>query len=52
MSGMLYLTWRYLSYNRWKTSILVGSIMLIIYLPVGLNVVVEQSGRRPRPPRP
>lgn len=24
--------------------ILVGSIMLIIYLPVGLNVVVEQSG--------
>ena len=44
MSGMLYLAWRYLAYNRWKTSILVGSIMLIIYLPVGLNVVVEQSG--------
>ncbi len=44
MNGMFYLAWRYLSYNRWKTSILVGSIMLIIYLPVGLNVVVEQSG--------
>ena len=44
MSGTFYLAWRYLSYNRWKTSILVGSIMLIIYLPVGLNVVVEQSG--------
>ncbi len=44
MSGMFYLAWRYLAYNRWKTSILVGSIMLIIYLPVGLNVVVEQSG--------
>jgi len=43
MSGMFYLAWRYLSYNRWKTSILVGSITLIIYLPVGLNVVVEQS---------
>ncbi len=44
MKGILYLAWRYLSYNRWKTIILVGSIMLIIYLPVGLNVVVEQSG--------
>jgi putative ABC transport system permease protein len=44
MNGVLYLAWRYLAYNRWKTTILVGSIMLIIYLPVGLNVVVEQSG--------
>lgn len=45
MNGILYLAWRYLAYNRWKTMILVGSIMLIIYLPVGLNVVVEQSGQ-------
>jgi len=45
MNGILYLAWRYLAYNRWKTTILVGSIMLIIYLPVGLNVVVEQSGQ-------
>ena len=44
MSGIFYLAWRYLTYNRWKTSILVGSIMLITYLPVGLNVVVRQSG--------
>ncbi len=44
MGGILYLAWRYLAYNRWKTIILVGSIMLIIYLPVGLNVVVTQSG--------
>jgi putative ABC transport system permease protein len=44
VNGVLYLAWRYLAYNRWKTTILVGSIMLIIYLPVGLNVVVEQSG--------
>ena len=44
MNGVLYLAWRYLASNRWKTTILVGSIMLIIYLPVGLNVVVEQSG--------
>ena len=45
MKGILYLAWRYLSYHRWKTTILVGSIMLIIYLPVGLNVVVAQSGQ-------
>ncbi len=45
MNGIIYLAWRYLAYNRWKTTILVGSIMLIIYLPVGLNVVVEQSGQ-------
>ena len=45
MNGVLYLAWRYLAYNRWKTTILVGSIMLIIYLPVGLNVVVKQSGQ-------
>lgn len=44
MSGIFYLAWRYLAYNRWKTVILVCSIMLIIYLPVGLNVVVKQSG--------
>ena len=43
MRDVLYLAWRYLAYHRWKTGILVASIMLIIYLPVGLNVVVEQS---------
>ncbi len=45
MSGVLYLAWRYLVYNRLKTAILVTSIMLIIYLPVDLNVVVEQSAQ-------
>lgn len=43
MRDVLYLAWRYLVYHRFKTGILVTSIMLIIYLPVGLNVVVEQS---------
>ncbi|MGI9248959.1 MAG: ABC transporter permease [Woeseiaceae bacterium] len=43
MRDVLYLAWRYLVYHRFKTAILVTSIMLIIYLPVGLNVVVEQS---------
>ena len=44
MTDVLFLAWRYLAYHRFKTAVLVASITLIIYLPVGLNVVVEQSG--------
>jgi putative ABC transport system permease protein len=39
----LYLAWRYLVYHRIKTAILVTSITLIVFLPVGLNVLVGQS---------
>jgi putative ABC transport system permease protein len=39
----LYLAWRYLAYHRIKTAILVSSIALIAYLPVGLRVLVAQS---------
>jgi putative ABC transport system permease protein len=40
---ILYLAWRYLVYHRIKTAVLVSSVTLIIYLPVGLNVLVTQS---------
>ena len=43
MRDVLYLAWRYLGYHRLKTAILVTSITLIAYLPVGLNVLVTQS---------
>ena len=43
MSGILYLVWRYLTYHRLKSVILIGSLALIVYLPVGLNVLVAQS---------
>ena len=43
MRDTLYLAWRYLRYHRIKTAILIASITLIIYLPVGLNVLVGQS---------
>ena len=43
MSGPLYLAWRYLAHHRAKTAILVISIALILFLPVGLRVLVEQS---------
>jgi putative ABC transport system permease protein len=43
VTGTLYLAWRYLVYHRVKTAILVTSITLIVYLPVGLDVLVSQS---------
>ena len=43
MKEALYLAWRYLAYHRIKTAILVTSITLIVFLPVGLNVLVGQS---------
>jgi putative ABC transport system permease protein len=46
MRGSLYLAWRYLAYHRYKTAILVTSITLIVYLPVGLQVVVGQSAEQ------
>ena len=43
MFEILYMAWRYLLYHKVKSAILVVSITLIIYLPVGLKVVVDQS---------
>ena len=43
MRDVLFLAWRYLAHNRVKTGVLVGSIMLIVYLPVALRVLVQQS---------
>jgi len=43
MKDILFLAWRYLAHNRVKTGVLVGSIMLIVYLPVALRVLVSQS---------
>jgi len=43
MKDVLFLAWRYLAHNRVKTVVLVSSIMLIVYLPVALRVLVNQS---------
>lgn len=45
MKHILYLAWKYLSFNRVKTIVLVGSISLILFLPAGLYVLVEQGGK-------
>jgi len=46
MSCTLYLAWRYVVFHRLKTAILVTSIALILYLPVGLRVLVSQSSQQ------
>jgi putative ABC transport system permease protein len=46
MKQTLYLAWRYLAFHRFKTAILVTSITLIVYLPIGLRVLVDQSSRQ------
>jgi putative ABC transport system permease protein len=43
MIGSLYLAWRYVAYHRVKTVILVTSIALILFLPFGLRVLVDES---------
>jgi putative ABC transport system permease protein len=43
MRDVLYMAWRYLAYNRIKTIILILSLTLIIFLPAGLKILVNQS---------
>jgi len=43
MNHVLFLAWQYLKYFWVKTIILVISISLIAFIPVGLQVVVEQA---------
>jgi putative ABC transport system permease protein len=45
MKNVLYLAWRYLRWHRWKALILVTAITLVLYLPMGLQQVVEQTAR-------
>ncbi len=45
MSGILYMAWRYVTFHRGKTAVLVLSIAVIVYLPAGLRVLVRQSER-------
>jgi len=48
MSDVLYLAWRYLAYHKFKAAVMVASIALIVYLPLGLNILMEQSARQLR----
>jgi putative ABC transport system permease protein len=43
VKGVLYLAWCYLRWHRWKTLILTVAVTLVLYLPLGLQLVVEQT---------
>ena len=46
MSDVLYLAWRYLAYHRFKAGLLVAAIALVLYLPIGLNILVQRGSRQ------
>ena len=46
MIETFYMAWRYLAFHKLKTCILVTSVGLIVYLPIGLRVLVDQSSRQ------
>ena len=43
MNGALFLGWRYLAHHRFKSSILVASITLMLFLPVATRLLVEDT---------
>jgi len=43
MNDILYMAWRYVRFHWGKTVLLVSVISLVLFLPAGLNVVVEQG---------
>jgi putative ABC transport system permease protein len=45
MNHVLYLAWRYVRFHWGKTVLLVSAISLVLFLPAGLHVVVEQGAR-------
>jgi len=43
MNDIIYLAWNYLKYNWIKTVVLIASISLILFLPLGLQLIVDQG---------
>ncbi len=43
MRHVLYMAWRYVAFHRLKSSILVGAIALIVFIPAALRVLVRQG---------
>lgn len=43
MSGAWYLGWRYLAFHKLKSSILIASITLMLFLPTAIRVLVNDS---------
>lgn len=45
MIDSLYIAWRYISFNKAKTTTLVACITLILFLPVSLELLLDESER-------
>ncbi len=45
MNQVLYMAWRYVRFHWGKTVFLVSAISLVLFVPAGLHVVVEQGAR-------
>jgi len=43
MRHILYMAWRYLRFHWVKTAVLIASITLILFIPLGLQVIVSQA---------
>ncbi|MHC4955617.1 MAG: ABC transporter permease [Planctomycetota bacterium] len=48
MSDTLYLAWRYMRFHRVKTTILVASLAVLLFLPAGLQVLVARTAEQLR----
>ncbi len=46
MIESLYIAWKYISYNRIKTVVLIACITLISFLPVSLQLLLDESERQ------
>ena len=46
MFDSLYIAWKYISYNRIKTAVLVACITLISFLPFALQLLLDESERQ------
>ena len=46
MKGVWHLAWRYLCFHKYKTLVLVAAIGLIVFIPSGLNVLVQKSAEQ------
>ena len=46
MLDSLYIAWKYISYNKIKTAVLVACITLIAFLPLALQLLLDESERQ------
>lgn len=43
MNDVIYLAWRYLAYHKLKTIVLTASMAAIVYIPLGLNILLNRT---------